>query len=106
MGFSTTSASLETQSVFRGLLHDPQESNNGGLAQEFTQAEAAAAPDSLDWRCFLSILLIPKLYCRLFRPIFLRVGDFNWSISDDYPLAIILKLFSLQTSNISILRVD
>ena len=61
---------LFTSNVFRGLLHDPLESNNGGLAQEFTQAEVAAAPDTLDWRssydavnfCLLfEILFIPKL---------------------------------------------
>ena len=39
-----------TWELYRGLLHNPHESNNGGLAQEFTQAEAADAPDTLDWR--------------------------------------------------------
>merc|ERR1712165_198373 len=38
--------------MLRGLLHDPQESNNGGLAQEYTQAELDAAPDTLDWRLY------------------------------------------------------
>jgi len=38
--------------TLRGLLHDPMESNNGGMAQEFTQAEVAAAPDTLDWRLY------------------------------------------------------
>merc|ERR1712172_196970 len=38
--------------TLRGLLHDPLETNNGGLAQEFTHAELAAAPDTLDWRLY------------------------------------------------------
>ena len=42
----------------RGLLHDPQESNNGGLAQEYTQAELDAAPDTLDWRSRCENLLL------------------------------------------------
>ena len=44
----------ETIQTLRGLLHDPQLSNNGGLPQEFTQEEAAAAPDTLDWRYALT----------------------------------------------------